>query len=173
MCVNHSGEVGVRRAIRVATPEDAARCAEIYAPFVTESWVSFELDPPDVAEMGRRIAAYSESHAWLVADVDGKVAGYAYGSPHRPREAYATSADVAVYVDPAFARRGLGKALYAALFPILKGRGVHAAFAGIALPNDASIGLHKAVGFTSVGIYREVGWKMGGWRDVSKWQRLL
>ncbi len=159
--------------IRVATPADAGRCAEIYTPFVTDSWVSFELDPPDVAEMEQRIAAFGTSHGWLVAEVGGKIAGYVYGSPHRPRDAYATSADVAVYVDPAFARMGLGKALYAALFPTLKERGIHAAFAGIALPNDASIGLHKAVGFTSVGIYREVGWKMGGWRDVSKWQRLL
>lgn len=123
--------------------------------------------------MARRIGAYSASHAWLVAEADGIVAGYAYGSPHRERAAYASSCDVAVYVDPAHARRGIGRALYSVLLPLLKKKGSHAAFAGIALPNAASVGLHEAMGFTPVGIYREVGWKMGSWRDVGWWQRLL
>lgn len=161
-------------SIRPATPADAARCAAIYRPFVTESWVSLETEPPDAGEMAARIAAYSASHAWLVAQAPcGAIAGYAYGSPHRNRAAYATSCDVAVYVDPAFARQGVGRALYAALFPLLAARGCHAAFAGIALPNAASIALHERCGFTPVGVYREVGWKMGGWRDVGWWQRLL
>jgi L-amino acid N-acyltransferase YncA len=159
--------------IRPATADDAARCAEIYAPFVTEGWVSFELTPPDVKEMARRIGDYGASHGWVVAEIDGSVAGYAYGSPHRTREAYATSCDVAVYVDPAFARKGVGQALYAHLLPDLKSRGFHAAFAGIGLPNAGSIGLHEAMGFAPVGIYKEVGWKMGGWRDVGWWQRVL
>jgi L-amino acid N-acyltransferase YncA len=139
---------------------------------VTDSWISFELEAPDAAEMTRRIGEYSASHAWLVAEVDGALAGYAYGSPHRSRAAYASSCDVAVYVDPALSRRGIGRTLYAVLLPLLA-RQYHAAFAGIALPNDASIGLHEAMGFTPVGIYREAGWKMGGWRDVGWWQRLL
>lgn len=161
-------------AIRAATPADAARCAAIYRPFVTDNWVSFEIDPPDAAAMAERIAAYGTSHAFLVAQAPGAaVAGYAYGSPHRTRAAYATSADVAVYVDPAFARQGIGRLLYAALFPLLRDKGCHAAFAGIALPNSASIALHEAMGFAPVGIYRQVGWKMGGWRDVGWWQRLL
>ncbi|MBO9576267.1 MAG: N-acetyltransferase [Sphingobium sp.] len=160
--------------IRPATAADAERCAEIYRPFVADSWVSFEAEPPEAMEMAQRIAAYGDSHAWLVAEMpDGTVAGYAYGSPHRTRVAYATSTDVAVYVDPAFARRGVGRALYETLFPLLRDKGYHAAFAGIALPNPGSIGLHEALGFTPVGIYREVGWKMGGWRDVGWWQRLL
>ena len=112
--------------------------------------------------MARRIADYSASHAWLVAEVDGRTAGYAYGSPHRTREAYRSSCDVAIYVDPGQARRGIGRALFSALLPLLRAKGYHAAFAGIALPNPASIGLHEAMGFTSVGIYREVGWKLGG-----------
>ena len=161
-------------SIRPATSADAQRCAEIYRPFVTDNWVSFETDPPDAAEMASRIDAYSASHAWLVAETpEGNIAGYAYGSPHRTRAAYATSADVAVYVDPAFARQGIGRALYAALLPLLREKGSHAAFAGIALPNPGSIGLHEAMGFTPIGIYREVGWKMDGWRDVGWWQRLL
>jgi L-amino acid N-acyltransferase YncA len=159
--------------IRPATADDAARCAEIYAPFVTDGWVSFELTPPDEAEMARRIGDYGQSHGWLVAEVDGVVAGYAYGSQHRTREAYQTSCDVGVYVDPIFAGRGLGRALYTRLLEDLKVRGFHAAFAGIALPNLGSIGLHEAMGFTPIGVYKEVGWKMGGWRDVGWWQKLL
>ena len=123
--------------------------------------------------MAGRIARYGPSHGWLVAEIDGALAGYAYGSPHRDRAAYSSSCDVAVYVDPAQARKGIGRALYAELLPLLAGKGYHAAFAGIALPNDASVGLHEAMGFTPVGIYREVGWKLGGWRDVGWWQRLL
>ena len=123
--------------------------------------------------MTERIARYGAGHAWLVAEIGGEVAGYVYGSPHRDRAAYASSCDVAVYVDPAHARKGIGRALYAELLPLLAGKGFHAAFAGIALPNEASIGLHEAMGFTPVGIYREVGWKFGGWRDVGWWQRLL
>jgi phosphinothricin acetyltransferase len=159
--------------IRPATLADAPRCAEIYRPFVTENWVSFETEPPDTDEMAARIASYSESHGWLVAQDGGRVIGYAYGSPHRNRAAYSTSADVAVYVDPAHARRGIGRALYAALLPLLAAQGAHAAFAGIALPNPGSIALHEAMGFTPVGIYRQVGWKMGAWRDVGWWQRIL
>lgn len=159
--------------LRTATAKDAVRCAEIYRPYVTDSWVSFELEPPDTTEMAQRIATYGDSHGWLVAEVSGVVAGYAYRSPHRTREAYSPFADVAVYVDSLFARGGIGRALYGALFQLLKDRGVHAIFAGIALPNEASIGLHEAMGFTPVGVYREVGWKMGGWRNVGWWQRLL
>ena len=160
--------------IRAAEPvRDAAGCAAIYAPFVTDNWVSFETEAPDAVEMARRIARYGASHAWLVAEIDGHLAGYAYASPHRERAAYASSCDVAVYVDPEFARAGVGRALYEALLPAMKARGLHAAFAGIALPNLGSIGLHEAMGFTPVGIYREVGWKMDAWRDVGWWQRLL
>jgi phosphinothricin acetyltransferase len=158
--------------VRPAAPNDAAACAAIYAPFVEGSWISFELEPPDGAEMARRIASYSASHAWLVAEVCGVVAGYAYGSPHRERAAYASSCDVAVYVDPDHARQGIGRALYGELLPLLAEK-YHAAFAGIALPNDASIALHRAMGFTPVGVYHEVGWKMGSWRDVGWWQRRL
>ena len=155
--------------IRAATAEDAGRCAEIYAPFVTDTAISFELIPPAASDMAGRMQA---AHRWLVAEIDGGVAGYAYGSPHREREAYRMSCDVSVYIDPAFARRGIGRALYAALLEDMRGRGMHAAFAGITLPNDASVGLHQEMGFTSVGIYREVGWKFDRWHDV-QWLQLV
>ena len=159
--------------VRSASVDDAGRCAEIYAPFVTDSWVSFELDAPGAEEMAARIARARQSHEWLVVESGGILCGYAYGSQHRTRGAYQTSCDVAVYVDPGHSRQGLGRALYEALLPRLKARKIHAAFAGIALRNPASIALHQAVGFEPVGIYREVGWKMGGWRDVAWYQRLL
>lgn len=159
--------------IRPAAAGDAAACAAIYASFVRDTWVSFETEVPDAAEMARRISANSASHGWVVADVGGAIAGYAYGSAHRTRAAYASSCDVAIYVDPAYGRRGIGRALYAQVLPILAQRGFHAAFAGIAQPNEGSVALHEAMGFEPVGIYREVGWKLGAWRDVGWWQRLL
>lgn len=124
--------------------------------------------------MARRIAAHGAAFGWLIAEAaDGAVLGYAYACPHRSREAYSTSVDVAIYVAPEAKGRGVGRALYEQLFDGLRARNVHAAFAGIAIPNPASEAIHKAMGFTLVGIYREVGWKMGGWRDVGWWQRLL
>ena len=151
---------------------DAGPCAAIYAPFVTDSTISFELEAPDTAEMARRIADYGSSHAWLVAELEGAVVGYAYGSPHRTRAAYASSCDVGIYIAPSAARQGVGRALYGALLPRLAAR-YHAAFAGIAMPNAASVALHEAFGFTHIGTYREVGSKFGQWHDVGWWQRLL
>ena len=151
---------------------DAAACAAIYAPFVTDSCASFELEPPDAAEMARRIVDYGASHGWLVAESGGALVGYAYGAPHRTRAAYASSCDVAVYVAPDAARQDVGRALYGALLPHLAKR-YHAAFAGIVQPNQASVALHEAFGFTHLGTYREVGWKLGSWHDVGWWQRLL
>lgn len=160
--------------IRPATANDAGSCAALYRPYVTDNWVSFETEPPGAGEMTSRIRSYGASHAWLIAqDADSELLGYAYGSPHRTRAAYGTSVDVAVYVSAAHARRGIGRALYGALLPLMRDKGAHAAFAGIALPNPASIALHEACGFTPVGIYHEVGWKLGAWRDVGWWQRLL
>ena len=159
--------------VRPAIPDDAAACRNIYAPFVTDSWVSFEEEVPSIREMRRRIVGYGGSHGWVVAEEGGEVTGYAYGSPHRLREAYCFSCDVAIYMPEAKSGHGVGRALYGALLPLLAGHGMHAAFAGIALPNDRSIALHEAVGFEKIGVYREVGWKFGAWRDVGWWQKLL
>ncbi len=159
--------------IRAGLPDrDAAACAAIYAPHVTEGVASFELEPPGADAMAERMRAYGQSHAWLVAELAKEIVGYAYGSPHRTRAAYAQSCDVAVYVAASAKGQGVGRALYDALLPKLAER-FHAAFAGIVLPNQASVALHEAVGFSPVGIYREVGWKQGAWRDVGWWQRLL
>ena len=157
--------------IRHAQPaSDAAACAAIYAPFVADSAVSFEEEPPDADEMRRRIERISAAYPWLVAESDGEVAGFAYGCPHRDRAAYRWAADVTVYVDEPYRRRGVGKALYGALLPLLHRQGLRIACAGITLPNDASVALHESCGFRPVGVYRRIGFKLGRWHDVGWWQ---
>jgi len=161
--------------IRPADPaRDAAACAAIYAPFVLGSAVSFEEVPPSADDFAAKIAQLSATHPYLVCERDGAVAGFAYGAPHRERAAYRWACDVSVYVDPAWHRRGIGRALYEALLARLRAQRFHVACAGITLPNDASVGLHEALGFEPVGVYRGIGWKAGAWRDVGWWQlRLL
>lgn len=157
--------------IRPADPaRDAAACAAIYAPFVVDSPASFEETPPDAAELARRM---QRTHAFLVDERDGRVAGFAYAGPHRERAAYRWAADVSVYVDPAFHRRGVGRALYATLLPQLRERGFRVACAGITVPNPGSVGLHESFGFEQVGVYRGIGFKHGAWRDVGWWQLQL
>lgn len=147
---------------------DAAACAAIYAPYVSDSVASFEALAPDADEMSRRI---DTAYAWVVAERDGVVAGYAYGSPHHERAAYRWAANVAVYVDAGNHRGGVGRELYTHLFEQLRGVGLWTLCAGITQPNDASNGLHRAMGFVSVGTYRRIGWKAGAWHDV-EWLQL-
>jgi L-amino acid N-acyltransferase YncA len=159
--------------IRSATTIDAEAIQRIYAPFVRETAISFEEVPPSVDEMAGRIVLILKTHPWLVAVDGGQVCGYVYASPHRERAAYRYSADTTVYIAPQAQRRGIGHALYAELLPELKRRGLHMAFAGIALPNPGSVALHESMGFTPVGIYRDVGFKFARWHDVGWWQRSL
>jgi len=159
--------------IRAATASDAADLRAIYKPIVEETAISFETETPSEAEFAKRIVTYGESHAWLVAESEDRLAGYAYGSPHRPRAAYRYSAEVSAYVHSAFRGKGVGRQLYERLFGVLAGRGFHYAFAGITLPNPASVGLHEAVGFIKIGVFPEVGRKFEQWHDVGWWYRPL
>ena len=159
--------------IRAVTVDDAAAIAGIYRPIVETTIISFEDVAPDANEMKRRIAAITQTHPWIVACDGDMVLGYAYGSKHRERYGYRFSCDVSVYVAEHARGRGVGSALYAQLLDDLAKRGFHRAFAGIALPNDASIALHKRCGFELVGTYKEVGYKFGRWIDTSWWQRPL
>ncbi len=156
--------------VRDATPDDAAACAAIYAPYVTDTAISFETEPPDTEEMTRRIAG---AHAWLVLEEDGKVLGFAYAGPFAKRAAYRWSCETSIYLEPGRRRTGAGRALYEALFERLRERGFRRAIAGMTLPNDASAGLHRALGFEPAGVYRKVGWKHGAWRDVARVQKDL
>lgn len=160
--------------IRVATVQDAEAIAAIYAPIVSGTTISFELEPPSADEMRSRIATTLQRLPWLVSeDSAGRVDGYAYASRHRERPAYQWSVDVTAYVREDARGHGVGKRLYARLLDALARLGYGQAFAGIALPNDASVALHESVGFSPLGIYRRVGFKMGAWRDVGWWQREL
>jgi L-amino acid N-acyltransferase YncA len=156
--------------IRLAVPSDAAQIAAIYAPFCAETPVSFETVAPAPEEMERRILKITERLPWLVLEQQGHIAGYVYASPHRDRTAYQWSVDVGVYVASEYRRRGVGRALYTSLLKILALQGYFKAYAGITLPNAGSVGLHQAMGFRPVGIYRGVGYKLGQWHDVEWFQ---
>lgn len=160
--------------LRHADPaRDGAACAAIYAPYVKRTAISFEEVAPTAQEFATHIAATSRRYPWVVLEDGGDVIGYAYAAQHRVRAAYRWAVDVGIYVDPARHRSGAGRALYEALFHLLRRQGLRSAVAGITLPNDASIGLHRALGFEHVGTYRAIGWKAGAWRDVSWWQLAL
>jgi phosphinothricin acetyltransferase len=160
--------------IRTARPEDAQAIADIYAPIVESTSISFELEPPSVEEMRARIVSTLGRLPWLVAiGTDETVMGYVYASRHRERAAYQWSVDVTAYVRADARGTGVGKTMYRALFDELTALGYHQAFAGIALPNAASIALHESLGFEPLGVYRKVGFKLGAWRDVEWWQKAL
>jgi L-amino acid N-acyltransferase YncA len=161
------------RRLRRATEDDGAACAAIYAPYVTDTAISFETEPPSPAEMAVRIEAASRRHAWIVLQDAESVIGYAYGLPFRPRAAYSRTCEVSVYMETGRRRTGGGSTLYTALLARLAERGFHLAVAGMTLPNDASVALHRALGFEPVGVYRQVGFKHGRWHDVAWVQRLL
>ena len=157
--------------IRDATSADAPACAALYAPYVLDTAVSFETEPPAAEEMARRISDAQERHAWLVAEHDGAVAGYAYAGAWRSRAAYNRTAETSIYLAPSATGRGLGSALYTALLQRLAQLDFRTAVAGMTLPNPASERLHAGLGFTPVGVFRRVGWKNGAWQDVS-WMQL-
>jgi phosphinothricin acetyltransferase len=155
--------------LRLADPgRDAARVAEIYRPAVDGSYISFEETAPTADEMAERMRRVLARLPWLVAeDESGVVVGYAYASPHRERAAYRWSVDISVYVDPAWHGRGIGRLLYDELLERLRVQGFVNVYAGVTLPNPASVALHEAIGMTRVGVYHRVGYKLGEWRDVA------
>jgi phosphinothricin acetyltransferase len=147
---------------------DAERVAEIYRPYVDGTLISFEEVAPSTAQMAARMSTVLASAPWLVAlDDDDAVVGYAYASRHRERAGYRWAVDISVYVDSDARSRGIGRALYAELLPILRRQRFVNAYAGIGLPNDASVALHESIGMSLIGVYEKVGWKMGEWVDVA------
>lgn len=155
-------------SIRLADPEtDAAAVADIYRPAVESGLASFEQEAPDTTQMGERIRSTLERTPWLVAEADGAVIGYAYAGPHQARPGYRWSANVSVYVADPFTGRGVGRRLYDDLFALLRRQGFVNAYAGIALPNPASVALHESMGMRRIGVYEGVGWKLGAWHDVA------
>lgn len=159
--------------VRAATADDAAAIASIYAPYVVGSIVSFETQPPDADEMARRIAEADGLYPWFVACDGEEVAGYAYACAFRSRPAYRFTVETTVYVADGAHRRGIGTLLYRTLLPVLERQGFAQAIAAITLPNEASVRLHEAHGFSQIGTYERVGFKFREWRSVGLWQRAL
>ncbi|WP_137862624.1 MULTISPECIES: GNAT family N-acetyltransferase [unclassified Sphingomonas] len=164
--------------IRAAAPEDAGAIAAIYAPHVLTGTASFEIEPPEKAEMRKRMHASEGLYPWLVAttggtsadDPDAGVIGYAYAGKFRDRPAYRYVCETSIYLTDASSGSGVGRLLYEALIATLRAQGFIHAIGTITLPNDRSIRLHEAVGFRRQGVYREVGFKHGQWIDVGFWQ---
>lgn len=159
--------------IRDATEADAASCAAIYAPYVTDTAISFEEVPPSDVVLAERIAAAAHRHAWLVAEEDGEILGYAYAVPWKSRTAYQWACEVSVYVDGARRARGAGRQLYTALLDRLRDLGYRTVLAVVVTPNAASEKLHRAMGFEQVALYRRIGYKLGSWHDVAHYQLFL
>lgn len=159
--------------IRLATPEDAHQMLEIYRPYVLNTAISFETEPPSLQEFQERISENLERLPWLACEIAGQIVGYAYAGTYKSRCAYAWSVETTVYVHQDFHGQGIGKNLYRQILSLLKEQGVVNVIAGIALPNEASIGIHESLGFEKVAQFKDVGFKLGKWWDVGYWQLQL
>ena len=159
--------------IEFVQKKDAGEIAELYGYYVANTAISFEAEQLTSAEMEGRILSVLTWAPWLVCKVDGEVLGYAYASKHKERDAYKWSVDTAVYVRNDCRKRGIGSNLYRTLIALLKLQHFYAAHAGITLPNEGSVELHKRMGFQFIGTYPKVGYKLGKWHDVAWWQLQL
>ena len=155
--------------VRDATVEDVPGMLEIYRPIVTDTPVSFELEPPTLEEFTERFSRITESDPWLVAVQDGSIAGYAYASEWRARPAYVATRETTVFVHHDHQRKGIARLLMTELLTRLTAAGAHVVVAGVTLPNGASVSLHEGLGFEHVGTYSEVGRKFDRWHDVGFW----
>ena len=160
--------------VRAARSTDTRAITDIYNHYIRETIITFEEEPILETEMAKRLdAVQSAPLPWLVAEERGRVVGYAYGGMWKPRSGYRYSSEITVYCAPDCGGRGIGSALYGALFPELERRGIHAVVGGIALPNEASVALHEKFGMRRVALFEQQGFKFGRWIDVGYWQRLL
>ena len=159
--------------MRLATPEDAAGILEIYAPYIENTSFTFETEVPSIEEFAERIRTYLINWPWLVCEIDGRIAGYAYATKHRERVAYQWSIESSIYIHDDFQKTGIGKNLYNALFDILKKQGFNNVYAVINLPNEKSVAFHENLGFTYFATYEQVGYKLGKWKNVGWWRFVL
>ena len=162
-------------SIRAVRPADIAAITRIYAHAVRHGTASFELDPPDVNAMARRLDALNAGgFPYLVAEAENEVLGYAYAGPYRARPAYRFTVEDSVYIAPDAQRRGLGRLLLDRLIVESEARGYRQMIAVIGdSAQTASIALHAALGFRMIGTFEAVGWKFGRWLDTVLMQRPL
>jgi phosphinothricin acetyltransferase len=159
--------------IRAATTADATALATIYNHYIENTSVTFEETPIAAADMASRVAAVSADYPWLVLEREARILGYAYASRFHARSAYRFTVETTVYVAHDAHRARVGTELCKDLLERLRARKLHRALGVIALPNDASVGLHEKLGFHKVGELEEVGWKFGRWINVGYWERAL
>jgi len=159
--------------IRIATPSDAKSILDIYAPYILNTSLTFETEVPSQADFAKRIQSYLDNWPWLVCELDGKIAGYAYASRYRERTAYQWSVECSVYIQDEYRGSGIASQLYIALFAFLKYQGYNNVYAVINLPNERSVAFHEKMGFTYFATYENVGYKLGKWKNVGWWQKKL
>ncbi len=159
--------------IRLAHTTDAPAILGIYAPYIEQTSITFETETPTAEAFAERIESYLQNWPWLVCEIDGRIAGYAYASRYRERVAYQWSVECSVYIHDDFLRAGVAGALYSALFDILKRQGYRNVYAVINLPNDRSVALHEKCGFVYFATYEQVGYKLGKWKNVGWWRKII
>jgi phosphinothricin acetyltransferase len=159
--------------IRLATAEDASGILDIYRPYIENTSFTFETETPSVKSFAERISSYLMNWPWIVCEIDGKIAGYAYGSRYRERTAYQWCVEASIYIHDDHQRSGIGKKLYDRLFEILKLQGFRNVYAVINLPNEKSVNFHERCGFKWFATYEKVGYKLGKWKNVGWWQLIL
>jgi phosphinothricin acetyltransferase len=152
--------------IRFATNDDTPIILDVYAPFITDTVITFEYEIPSLDEFSSRIETIQQQLPYLVAEEEGRILGYAYASKHRDRIAYQWSVDISVYIHPEGHRQGIGRQLYTTLLALLREQGYYNVYAGITIPNPKSEGFHRSMGFEPVGVYTNVGYKFGHWHSV-------
>lgn len=159
--------------LRLAKPDDSGDILAIYAPYIEKTSFTFETDVPSPEAFAERISSYLESWPWLVCEVDGVIAGYAYAARYRERVAYQWSVESSVYIHDDHQRKGIARILYSALFKILKRQGFRNVYAVINLPNEKSVAFHESLGFSYFATYEQVGYKLGQWKNVGWWRLIV
>jgi L-amino acid N-acyltransferase YncA len=159
--------------IRLATPQDAKGILSIYAPYISNTSFTFEAEVPSEESFAERISSYLENWPWLVCEVDGVIAGYAYGAKYRERIGYQWCVESSIYIHDDFMRKGIAGSLYNALMDLLKLQGYRNVYAVINLPNDKSVKFHEGCGFKWFANYENVGYKLGKWKTVGWWQLII
>ena len=159
--------------IRLATSKDAEGILAIYAPYIANTSFTFETEVPSLSDFQKRISEYLINWPWLVYEVDGMIAGYAYGTKYRERTAYQWCVESSIYIHDDFQKHGIGTALYEALIEIFRMQGFRNVYAVINLPNDKSVKFHEACGFSHFASYENVGYKLGKWKTVGWWQIII